>query len=147
MCVATYWKLAGRRCRNTPSNSRYLRAGTQPCDRIRCLALQGQGSSDPPHADQMRHERGPRQAGPHRVGLPEERPVSWHHAGHGQRRLELYCIPDPVKQRYRESVPPSIPMQYGRGGGMMLAGRICVRQNSGGLFRMHAYRKITGPAP
>ena len=30
---------------------------------------------------------------------------------------------------------------------MMLAGRICVRQNSGGLFRMHTYRKITGSAP
>ena len=52
-----------------------------------------------------------------------------------------------IKHRHRESVPPSIPMQYGRGGGMMLAGRICVRQNSGGSFRMHTCRKITGSAP
>ena len=29
----------------------------------------------------------------------------------------------------------------------MPVGRICVRQNSGGSFRMHTYRKITGPAP
>ena len=89
----------------------------------------------------------PGQAGLHRAGLPEERPVSGHHAGHGQRRLESYLIPDPVKRRCRESVPPSIPMQYGRGGGMMPVGRICVRQNNGGPFRMHACRKITGPAP
>ena len=121
--------------------------GCRPLTDIRCLALQGQGSSDPAHSDQMRQKRCPGKAGPHRAGLPEERPLFGHHAGNGQHRQELYCISYPMIRRCRESVPPGIPMQYGGGGGMMHAGRICARQNNGGPFRMHACRKITGPAP
>ena len=42
------------------------------------------------HRTQIKCDRRdvPGQVGLHRAGLPEERPVSGHHAGHGQRRLE-----------------------------------------------------------